>query len=346
MKPSSPVKKLLWLVGGLLLLGLVILVKWRVSDESPYYRSLFAVYYRIPCPLMGGDPRCSVPLLPYDERIAGADPWSFEVIPGSELARDDQFIYCPQRIDKADRATFRPLGGGLFADRNSVRRGCLLLLRQRSAQEAPENFDPATLQPLPCNFLKDATGVYRLEDRPSSGITERDTHAAFDRRVDVYKRLEVGSAETIHVDERCNIQAGKLRFAMSSRAAGPRLVLVGATEPGAYEDLGCGYLKVNDTILFGAEPVTGADPATFMALSRQPVSSCGWGQFGKDQHSVWWGLWKIEGADAASFMIVPDVPNSTLACDKHRRYAQGQALKPEDPQNRTYARQFEACPKG
>jgi hypothetical protein len=336
--------RFLWIAGGLLAVLLVAAWMRPISPESHYRRNLFGVYYRHSCSLLGGDPRCSILPFAY-ERIVGADPWSFEAIDGSGLGRDNQFIYCVQRIDKADRATFRPLGNGLFADRNSVRHGCVLLMRQRSAQDAPENFDPATFEQLPCNFVKDATGVYSTYPGIEFG-TESDTHAVFDRRVDVFRQSALFNPATFQVDAKCNVRAGGLRLIPNRRQAGPRYVVVGSTSPGDYEDLGCGYVKVKDAIFFGAEQVRGADSTTFVALSQKPTDSCVWGYFGKDQQSVWWGTWKLEGADPATFMIVPGVANALLACDKNHRYAQGHRLKEDDPNNRTYARQFAACPKG
>jgi len=311
------------MVLGVIALLLVIKFGKIPLSASGFYRGFDGIYRKETCAsLLSGGPGCRyLGLLPVYLPVKGADPFTFRSV-DKLWAKDRSRMYCGFAGYDMDPGTFRALGAGYFADDRQVRRSCMLLQRRRVGHTSFENFDPATFEVLPCGYLKDATGVYV---KGHGGLMETTLEGGFmvsSAFVPVTNR-----PEELDINHACEV-------------AGLRM-------------LGCGFGRLGTSIVFTSSQaegkyalVEGANADRFELLANPPGAHCGYAQWGTDGESVWWGTWRIEGADPETFKEVPGIADRFLACDRRRRYEQGVVLDPRSPYNSEFAAKFEeTCPR-
>jgi hypothetical protein len=213
----------------------------------------------------------------------------------------------------------RPLGHGFYAEGKRVRRGCTLLLRRPVKNRAPEAFAPDSFRPLGCGFIRYGASVYW-----SQALGEDDhVNEPNGQRADVLTKLDLADAGSFEVDADC--QPRDARFFYLNHAARPELpafVAVPRGDAQGYEELGCGFVRYEGRVFFGARLVEGAHAPSFASvLGRLPYVECGSGMYGKDKARVWWQHEPLRGAKAKTFRIPKDDnPEFRVSCDGRRSF--------------------------
>ena len=91
--------------------------------------------------------------------MIGADVKTFVVLEDG-YAKDRNYVYNGQRLDKVDVRSFESIGNGFYRDKNNVRWGGVLQLKRLNPSAKAQSFDPYSFEILPCGFARDKTGVY------------------------------------------------------------------------------------------------------------------------------------------------------------------------------------------
>ncbi len=232
---------------------------------------------------------------------------------------EPDITHCGDKQVGTGEGMLRPLGQGFYADANRVRRGCTLLLQRPLKNRPPVPFAPDSFRPLGCGFFRYATSIYW--GRPLSD--EDPVNEPDGQRADVLTRMDLADAETFEVDAECRPR--DVRFLYLNHTARPELPAFVAVPRGdgqGYEELGCGFVRYEGRVFFGARLVEGVHASSFTpVLGRLPYLECGAGMYGRDRARVWWQHQPLRGARARTFRVPKDEnPEFRVACDGRRSF--------------------------
>ncbi|HZH15122.1 MAG TPA: hypothetical protein VE057_12280 [Archangium sp.] len=232
---------------------------------------------------------------------------------------EPEITHCGDTQVGTGEGMLRPLGQGFYAEGNRVRRGCTLLLQRPVKNRPPVPFAPDSFRPIGCGFFRYATSVYW--GRPLSD--DDHVNEPGGQRADVLTRMDLADAETFEVDADCRPRDARFFYLNhTERPELPAFVAVPRGDGQGYEELGCGFVRYEGRVFFGARLVEGVHPASFTpVLGRLPYLECGAGMYGKDKSKVWWQHQLLRGAKARTFRIPKEEnPEFRVACNGRRSF--------------------------
>jgi hypothetical protein len=152
---------------------------------------------------------------------------------------------------------------------------------------------------------------------------------------EVLTRLDLADAQTFEVDADCRPRDARFFYLNhASRPEYPAFVAVPRGDGQGYEELGCGFVRFEGHVYFGARSVDGVHAPSFSAvLGRIPYFECGGAMYGKDRAKVWWQHLLVRGAKARSFRVPKeeDNPGLVVACDGKRSFQREAVDKKPNP---------------
>ncbi|MFY0562377.1 hypothetical protein ACN28E_00930 [Archangium lansingense] len=256
---------------------------------------------------------------PPEPATQAATPAPAPTSPAPAAPVEPEITHCGDTQVGTGEGMLRPLGQGFYADGRRVRRGCTLLLQRPLKNRPPVPFAPDSFRPIGCGFFRYATSIYW--GRPLS--EEDHVNEPTGQRADVLTRVDLADAETFEVDADCRPRDA--RFFYLNHTERPELPAFAGVPRGdgqGYEELGCGFVRYEGRIFFGARLVEGVHAASFTpVLGRLPYMECGAGMYGKDKSKVWWQHVLLRGAKAKTFRVPKDEnPEFRIACNGRRSF--------------------------
>lgn len=244
--------------------------------------------------------------------------------------REEEVTQCGDKQVGTGEGMLRPLGHGFYADGNRVRRGCTLILQRPLRSRPPFPFAPDSFRPLGCGFFRYASSIYWSHPL----VSEDSSKEPNGQPAEVLSRLDLADAQTFEVDADCRPR--DVRFFYLNHASRPELPAFVAVPRGdgqGYEELGCGFVRFEGRVFFGARSVDGVHAPSFSSvLGRLPYLECGHAMYGKDRSRVVWQHLLVRGAKARSFRVPKDEnPELRVACDGKRSFQQATLDKKPNP---------------
>lgn len=259
------------------------------------------------------------------------DGASQAVAPARASPVEPEITHCGDTQVGTGEGMLRPLGQGFYADgKNRVRRGCTLLLQRPLKNRPPVPFAPDSFRPIGCGFFRYATSIYW--SRPLSG--DEHVNEPTGQRADVLTRMDLADAQTFEVDADCRPRDARFYYLdHTERPELPAFVAVPRGDGQGYEELGCGFVRYEGRVFFGARLVEGVHAPSFTpVLGRLPYFECGAGMYGKDRSKVWWQHEPLRGARARRFRVPKeDNPGFRVACDGRRSFQLASVDKKPNP---------------
>ncbi|HEY0096149.1 MAG TPA: hypothetical protein VGB96_17605, partial [Archangium sp.] len=244
--------------------------------------------------------------------------------------REEEVTRCGDKQVGTGEGMLRPLGHGFYADGNRVRRGCTLILQRLLKNRPPVPFAPDSFRPLGCGFFRYASSIYWSLPLSSEDRSKEPNG----QPADVLTRLDLADAQTFEVDAECRPRDGRFFYLNhASRPELPAFVAVPRGDGRGYEELGCGFVRFEGRVFFGARSVEGVHAPSFSSvLGRLPYLECGEAMYGKDRAKVWWQHLLVRGAKARTFRVPKDEnPEFRVACDGKRSFRQDSVDKKPNP---------------
>jgi hypothetical protein len=245
--------------------------------------------------------------------------------------REEEVTRCGDKQVGTGEGMLRPLGHGFYADGNRVRRGCTLILQRLLRNRPPVPFTPDSFEPLGCGFVRAASSIYWALPLAS----EDSSREPNGQPAEVLTRLDLADAQTFEVDADCRPRDARFFYLNhASRPEYPAFVAVPRGDGQGYEELGCGFVRFEGHVYFGARSVDGVHAPSFSAvLGRIPYFECGGAMYGKDRAKVWWQHLLVRGAKARSFRVPKeeDNPGLVVACDGKRSFQREAVDKKPNP---------------
>jgi len=272
-------------------------------------------------------------VLAQDPGPSGTPPPSAAPAPAAPAPapfREEEVTRCGDKQVGTAEGMLRPLGHGFYADGYRVRRGCTLILQRPLKNRPPVPFTPDSFRPLGCGFFRYASSIYwGLPLASEDSVKEPNGQPA-----EVLSRLDLADAQTFEVDAECRPR--DVRFFYLNHASSPGLPAFVAVPRGdgqGYEELGCGFVRFEGRIYFGARSLDGVHVPSFSpVLGRLPYSECGGAMYGKDRAKVWWQHLLVRGAKARSFRVPKENnPELRVACDGKRSFREDSVDKKPNP---------------
>jgi hypothetical protein len=250
--------------------------------------------------------------------------------PAQAPFREEEVTQCGDKQVGTGEGMLRPLGHGFYAEGNRVRRGCTLILQRTLKNRPPVPFAPDSFRPLGCGFFRYASSIYW--GRPLA--SEDPAREPNGQPAEVLTRLDLADAQTFEVDADCRPRdVHFLYLNHASRPELPAFVAVPRGDGQGYEELGCGFVRFEGRVFFGARSLEGVHAPSFSSvLGRLPYLECGGAMYGRDRSKVWWQHLLVRGAKARSFRVPREEnPDFRVACDGRRSFQQDAVDKKPHP---------------
>ncbi|HEX8436759.1 hypothetical protein [Archangium sp.] len=263
---------------------------------------------------------------PADSAAVAPDPGAPEPALVQAQAPVPDITQCGDKQVGTGEGMLRPLGQGFYADGTRVRRGCTLILQRPVKNRPPVPFVPDSFRPLGCGFFRYASSIYWAQPLSAEDSAKEPNGQS----ADVLTRLDLADAQTFEVDADCRPRDARFFYLNNTRRPElPAFVAVPRGDGQGYEELGCGYVRYEGRVFFGARVVEGVHTSSFTTvLGRLPYLECGAATYGKDRAKVWWQHLMVRGAKVKTFRI-PQADNVDfrVACDGRRSFQQGSLEK-------------------